>query len=123
MVRKANKTVTQFPFIGNALQGQAMTYFKIAVTILGLTANQGCDPQGLKKCNWLLEPDESRANLATEEVVPACARNYKSEKQDCRLLVPRELAKKMEGKKFIYDDMKVKNSLIPRRVTSIEPCE
>ncbi len=81
-----------------------------------------CDPDKKKECEWLLEPDESREELVTDKLVPACARNYKSQKQDCRLLVPRELAKAWEKKKFRYSDMKVKDPSIPRLVTSLSEC-
>jgi hypothetical protein len=93
--------------------------FLIASTSLLL----GCDPDHLNKCEWYLVPDQDRKGNVEEGFVPACARNYEVNKQDCRLQVKLEFAKKAYNRKFKYKDLKVDGPGIPRTVKSIKYCE
>jgi hypothetical protein len=97
------------------------SYFKLLLPLIFLLS--GCDTERKKKCEWTLEPDTNRkVDEVNPGYVPACARNRTALKQDCRLEVTLELAKQLEGKKFRYVDMKVKNYGIPRTIEDIRTC-
>ena len=83
----------------------------------------GCDPEGKKNCDWVLEPEPKKIDMAQLGFIPVCARNRVTMKQDCRLQTTLEYAKKVYGKKFRYIDLKVKNIGIPRTIDSIEFCK
>ncbi len=88
--------------------------------LIGLTA---CDPEGRNDCVWTLEPEPKNISQVTEGLVPLCARNRVTMKQDCRLQAPLDFAKDAYGKKFRYSDMVVKSFGIPRTIATIRFCE
>lgn len=88
-----------------------------------LSAVAACDQEHLNKCEWYLVPDQDRQTTVEEGYVPACTRNYKINKQDCRLQVKLEFAKKAYNRKFRYNDMKIDGPGNPRTVKSIKYCE
>lgn len=93
--------------------------------VLGILAFlvAGCDPEHHRKCEWTLEPDPSRIDKVEEGYVPACARNRTINRQDCRLQTTIEFAKKIEGKHFKYNDLKLKGYGIPRTIKSVDLCD
>lgn len=80
----------------------------------------GCDPEGRKKCDWVLEPEASLMGKTEPGFVPVCARNRKTQKQDCRLQATLDIAKAAQGKKFRYVDIVVESPALPRTVKSIK---
>ncbi|MBF0440797.1 MAG: hypothetical protein HQK54_02720 [Oligoflexales bacterium] len=83
----------------------------------------GCDPEHRKKCEWYLEPDPQRAGKVDKEYIPVCARNYVTNKQDCRLQTTLEYAKKVSLMKFRYTDLSVEHLGNPRTITQIKFCD
>jgi len=71
---------------------------------------------------WILEPDPGRIGQVDAGYVPVCARNWETRKQDCRLQVNLDFAKKHQQKRFRYIDMKVKDYGIPRTITQVRFC-
>jgi hypothetical protein len=92
----------------------------IILTSFGLSA---CDPEGKKDCAWTLEPEIKLEGTTDPGYIPVCARNRKTEKQDCRLQATVEFAKKIYGKKFRYVDMVIESPGLPRTVTDIKLCD
>ncbi|MEZ4741669.1 MAG: hypothetical protein R3B45_04355 [Bdellovibrionota bacterium] len=88
-----------------------------------LTQVIGCDPEGRKKCVWTLEPEPKNMGMAKDGMIPLCARNRETMKQDCRLQADLEYAKKAYGRKFRYVDLKVESYGIPRTIKSITFCD
>lgn len=85
--------------------------------------NTACDPDGKKNCDWVLEPEPSLIDKVDEGYIPVCARNRKTQKQDCRLQTTIEYAKTTIGKKFRYADLRVVNSGLPRTISTIKFCK
>lgn len=83
----------------------------------------GCDPEGKKQCEWVLEPEPKLQGKSDEGFIPVCARNRRTMKQDCRLQTTLEYAQNALNKKFRYDDLKVENFGLPRTIKSIDFCE
>ncbi len=85
----------------------------------------GCDKEGRKQCDWLLEPEPDAKLIQRVDpgFIPVCARNRKTMKQDCRLQITLEKAKAYKGRKFRYVDLKVKDYGIPRTIESIDFCD
>lgn len=83
----------------------------------------GCDPEGRKDCQWYLVPDTSRIGQTAPDLIPVCARNFETNKQDCRLQTSLAYAKKVEKMRFRYIDLKVKNSGTPRTISEITFCK
>jgi hypothetical protein len=94
------------------------TLFLFAI-VAALTS---CDPEHRKKCEWYLMPDQDRKIETKEGVIPVCARNFVTNKQDCRLIAPLDFAREAYNKKFKYVDMKVDGPGIPRTVLEIKFC-
>lgn len=82
-----------------------------------------CDPEGKKKCDWVLEPEPTLKETTDEGYIPVCARNRTTQKQDCRLQTNMDYAKQAYGKKFRYVDLKIKGPGLPRTIESIKFCE
>lgn len=98
----------------------------LLINVLALAAILlGCDPEHKKKCEWYLVPDTdpARAGKVGEGYIPVCARNYETNKQDCRLQTTLKFAEKVYQRKFKYIDLKVKNVGIPRTIDEIEMCD
>ena len=97
-----------------------MTLLLLGLGGWGLT---GCDPERRKKCEWYLVPDPERKGQVDEGMIPVCARNYISNKQDCRLQTTLKYAKKLHKKTFRYVDLKVENYGLPRTIKEITLCK
>lgn len=83
----------------------------------------GCDSDGKKQCSWVLEPEPKLQGSTESPLIPVCARNRQTFKEDCRLQAPLEFAEKVYGRKFRYTDLKVASSGIPRTVKHIQFCD
>ena len=93
----------------------------ILLTILMLSC-LGCDSEGKKKCQWVLEPENHKRYQPEKGYITVCARNRHTMKQDCRLQTKLEKAKIWSGKKFKYTDLKIKSVVIPRTILDIKFC-
>lgn len=83
----------------------------------------GCDPEGKKECQWTLEPEPNLIGTTSEPgMIPVCARNRTTNKQDCRFQAPLDFAKSAFEKKFRYVDLESDNSKMPRIVKNIKFC-
>jgi hypothetical protein len=83
----------------------------------------GCDSEGKKKCQWTLEPEPKLIGTTTEPgMIPVCARNRTTNKEDCRFQAPMDLAKSAWMKKFKYVDIDSDNKRIPRIIKNIKFC-
>ena len=83
----------------------------------------GCDPEGRKKCQWVVEPELRMIDKVEVGFVPLCARNRTTMKQDCRLQAKKHEIKSWLGRKFRYVDLKVESPALPRTVVSIDFCK
>jgi hypothetical protein len=94
----------------------------VPLLIFALSA---CDLEGRKKCVWVLEPEPNKQLMdrVEEGMIPVCARNRETQKQDCRLQISLEKAKKFSEKRFRYVDMKIKDFGIPRTILDITFCD
>lgn len=92
---------------------------KIAVCAVVVLAFS-CDREGRKQCEWVLEPESTLIGKTEPGYIPVCARNRKTNKQDCRIQATLEYAKSVQGKKFRYVDMVVASPAIPRTLTTIK---
>jgi len=82
-----------------------------------------CDPEGKKECQWTLEPEPNLIGTNTVAgMIPVCARNRTTNKEDCRFQADMDFAKSAWMKKFRYVDIESDNSKLPRVVKSIKFC-
>ena len=105
-------------------RGMIMRYLSFvlwASFILGGLA--ACDREHKKKCEWYLMPDQDRIGKVQEGFIPVCARNFVTNRQDCRLQAKLDFARNVYNKKFRYVDMKIDGPGIPRTVQDIKHCE
>jgi len=94
--------------------------FLISAAALAFT---GCDPEGKKECQWTLEPEPKLIGTATiAGMIPVCARNRTTNKEDCRFQAPMDFAKSAWMKKFKYVDLESDNSQSPRVIKNIKFC-
>lgn len=107
---------------GTTITGTGVILKLIFTLTAFLLLTTGCDPEHKKKCEWYLMPDTSRIGQVQEGFIPVCARNLVVNREDCRLQSTLEFAKDAYNKKFIYDEMKVKNLSIPRTIEKIKFC-
>lgn len=82
-----------------------------------------CDQDGKKQCAWVLEPEPNLIGTTDPAMIPVCARNRESFKEDCRMQASLEYAEKVYGRKFRYVDLRVKSTGIPRTIASIRFCD
>jgi hypothetical protein len=82
-----------------------------------------CDPDGKKKCEWVLEPEVNLRGTTDPGFIPVCARNRTTQKEDCRLQTTLEYAQKIYGRKFRYVDLRVESPGLPRTVAGIKFCD
>ncbi len=82
-----------------------------------------CDPEGRKKCEWVIEAEPSDIGREQAGFIPVCARNRRTMKQDCRLQATLQFAKDAYERKFRYIDMSIKSPGNPRTITEIKFCE
>ncbi|MBI2603448.1 MAG: hypothetical protein HYW48_10380 [Deltaproteobacteria bacterium] len=99
-----------------------MRLAKLVTTLLFFTMIS-CDPEGRKKCDWVLEPEPDQKERVQWGYIPVCARNRATMKQDCRLQASLQFAKDAHNKKFRYTDMKVASPALPRTITDIKFCD
>jgi hypothetical protein len=83
----------------------------------------GCDNDGKKQCSWVLEPEPKLMGSTEPPMIPVCARNRQTFKEDCRLQAPLDYAEKVYGRKFRYTGIKVSSAGIPRTIQRIEFCD
>lgn len=82
-----------------------------------------CDPEGKKECQWTLEPEPKLIGTTSEPgMIPVCARNRTTNKQDCRFQASLDFAKSAFEKKFKYVDIDSDNSKMPRVIKNIKFC-
>lgn len=99
------------------------TVIGIGLTALLALLITGCDLEGKKKCQWTLEPEPNLKGSATVAgMIPVCARNRTTNKQDCRFQADMEFAKAAWMKKFRYVDIESDNSQLPRVIKNIKFC-
>jgi hypothetical protein len=96
---------------------------KTLVIFICLSGLSACDPDGKKRCDWVLEPEPSLSGKADIGYIPVCARNRQNMKQDCRLQCSLNFAKEAMGKKFRYVDLVINSPGIPRAVAEIKFCD
>ena len=95
---------------------------KFTVLVPALTLFS-CDPEGKKDCQWTLDPEPKLIGTTTEPgMIPVCARNRQTNKEDCRFQAPLDFAKAAFQKKFRYVDLESDNSKLPRIVKDIKFC-
>ena len=100
-----------------------MKHLRIALTVGIALLASGCDPEGKKKCQWTLEPEPNLIGTATVAgMIPVCARNRTTNKEDCRFQAQMDFAKSAWMKKFKYVDIESDNSKLPRVIKSIKFC-
>lgn len=100
-----------------------MGRLKILLAVFPLAALIGCDPEGKKKCQWTLEPEPKLIGTTTvADMIPVCARNRVTNKEDCRFQADKEFAKSAWMKKFRYVDISSDNSKLPRVIKDIKFC-
>ncbi len=95
----------------------------VMLLIFSSAAFRGCQSEGKKDCDWVLEPAPENAGKADEGYVPVCARNRTADRQDCQLQIKLELAKTTDGKKFRYSDIKFGEKNFPKIIESISFCD
>ena len=82
-----------------------------------------CDPDGKKKCVWVLEPEPRNEAQSDPGMYSVCARNRESMKEDCRLQTSKDFASKALGRKFRYADLEIDSPGLPRTIKSIKFCD
>ena len=90
---------------------------------LGTVFLWGCDPEGRKNCDWVLEPEAKLIGTVDAGFIPVCARNRQANKEDCRLQTTLEYAEKVYGRKFRYIDLRVERLGLPRTISTIKFCD
>ena len=99
----------------------ALRLFAVLTAVVGLL--MGCDPEGRKDCAWVLMPEKSLIGQTDAGMIPMCARNLKTNKEDCRLQAPLEYAKQVYGRTFRYVDLRVESPGLPRTIKTIKFCD
>ena len=96
---------------------------KIALCVSAAFMLTGCDREGKKECQWTLEPEPNLIGTTTEAgMIPVCARNRTTNKQDCRFQANMDFAKSAWNRKFKYVDIESDNRKMPRIILSIKFC-
>ena len=83
----------------------------------------GCDPEHRKRCEWYLIPEPESTISIAPGFIPVCARNFVTNKQDCRMQATLEFAQNIYNKKFKHSEIKTDGPGIPRTIESIPLCE
>jgi hypothetical protein len=83
----------------------------------------GCDKEGRGNCAWVLEPEPKLESQVDPGMIPVCARNRDSNKEDCRMQTTLERAKEWYGRKFRYTDLAITSPGLPRTISSIKFCD
>lgn len=82
-----------------------------------------CDPEGQKECAWVLEPEAKLSGTTDPGMIPVCARNRTTMKEDCRLQTSLDYAQKAYGRRFRYVDLEIVSPGLPRTIKEIKFCE
>jgi hypothetical protein len=82
-----------------------------------------CDPEGRQECQWTLEPEPKLKGTTAENMIPLCARNRVTNKEDCRFQASLDFAKGAWTKKFRYVDITSDASKAPKVIKSIKYCD
>jgi hypothetical protein len=82
----------------------------------------GCDPEGRQECQWTLEPEPKLIGKTEEGLIPLCARNRVTNREDCRFQGTMEFAKQAWTKKFRYVDIDADASKAPKVIRGIKYC-
>lgn len=102
----------------NNLTSLVATVFLASITLTG------CDPEGRKKCQWTLEPEKNLIGTTNEPgMIPVCARNRVTNKEDCRFQASMDFAKSAWTKKFRYVDIEADMTRLPRIIKNITYCD
>jgi hypothetical protein len=96
---------------------------KAALLGLCLAALTACDPDGKKKCAWVLEPEPRNEANSDPGMYSVCARNRETMKEDCRLQTSKEFAMKAMNRKFRYVDLTIESPGLPRTIKDIKFCD
>jgi hypothetical protein len=100
-----------------------MRFLKIMVAFSAVVVLTGCDPDGKENCDWTLEPETTLIGTTTEPgMIPVCARNRVTNKQDCRFQTTMDFAKSAWNRKFKFVDIKADMRKLPRIITDIKFC-
>jgi hypothetical protein len=103
-----------------------MTSLKIKIPQLLLSAFiflPGCDlfTNNKSKCEWYAMPEPDNKDKVDEGYIPICVRNYVTNKQNCQLQAPLELAQNIYQKAFRYTDMVIDmEGRFPRKILKIK---
>lgn len=95
----------------------------VILTAVVMFLSVGCDPDGKKACEWVLEPEPNLKGSTDPGYIPVCARNRRTMKEDCRLQTTLEYAEKVLERKFRYVDLRVESPGLPRTIKSIKFCD
>lgn len=97
----------------------------LCLMVLALSAPlfMACDPEGKKECSWVLEPENKMIGKTDPGMIPVCARNRKTMKEDCRLQTTLEYAQKAYNRKFRYTDLRIESPGLPRTIAGIKFCD
>jgi len=94
-----------------------------AMAVICLFWVAGCDPDGRKDCDWVLEPEPNNTQEVEAGYIPVCARNRKTMKEDCRMQATLEFAKKVYGRKFRLSEVEYSNKTYPKTVVDLTYCD
>jgi hypothetical protein len=93
----------------------------IGLALLALIT--GCDPQRLKKCEWLIEPEVAHINTVAEGKVSLCIRNFVIGKQKCFIQADiDDYEKNFMSKTFRYADINLNADIFPRELLASKSC-
>lgn len=82
-----------------------------------------CDPEGRQQCQWTLEPEPKLIGTTEEGLIPVCARNRVTDRQDCRFQTTLAFAESAWTKKFRYVDIDADATKAPKVIRKIKYCE
>ena len=92
----------------------------LAVLIMIGYLSLSCDPHGEKDCEWYLVPEPRDMAKVDKGFISVCARNYKTNKQKCKMQTTMKFAKKVYGKKFRLNDIIVEaDGRFPKKIDRI----
>ncbi len=93
------------------------------IVLLSFVWVVGCDPDGRKDCDWVLEPEPNNVANVEPGFVPVCARNRKTMKEDCRMQATLEFAKKVYGRKFRLSEVEYSTKTYPKTISDLTYCD
>ena len=96
---------------------------RILVALCFLGGLSGCDffTNNKSKCEWYAMPEADNKDKVDVGYIPICVRNYVTNKQNCQLQAPLELAESIYQKAFRYDDLQVDmEGRFPRKIIKVK---